>query len=169
MACWRVWNRREWTSSVSKVPQKLSMGHCHNSCHAGTWMAGGRAGGDVVGSPTRNTGCRDPSDRSIPAGDGGFAAPVLALGSRDFGAGDSPSHSRRSGRCGGLFEASQIEPAFIGGHVGNIADPCLVGTLDSKTWPQHSGATGKGMARIPSSRDTGVFAGSAGVESTEVV
>lgn len=26
MACWRVWNRREWTSSVFKVPQKLSMG-----------------------------------------------------------------------------------------------------------------------------------------------
>lgn len=47
-----------------------------------------------------------------------------------------------------VFEASQIEPAFIGGHVGNIADPCLVGTLDSKTWPQHIRGHRQGMARI---------------------
>ena len=36
-----------------------------------------------------------------------------------------------------VFEARQIQPAFVRGHIGDVADPSLVGSLDSKTLPEH--------------------------------
>ena len=47
-----------------------------------------------------------------------------------------------------VFDPGQIQPAFGGGHAGDVADPRLIGTLDSKALSQPIRGHGPGMARI---------------------
>jgi hypothetical protein len=47
-----------------------------------------------------------------------------------------------------VFKARPIQPAFIRGHVGDVADPRRVGPLDWKAWIEEIIRYRQGMARI---------------------
>jgi len=47
--------------------------------------------------------------------------------------------------------ASNVQPAFVGGHIGYITDPHLVWSCNRKLLPQDILSDGKGMLRISGS------------------